>query len=154
MDTASLESAYRRIIDLASQGGFDTQPEDGWTAELLLAHVAVNDELLEATARAVLAHAPDPSYDNALAIDTEHLRKQGTLPELIDRLQTTSRQLADVANQLTDGLEDVEVPVRILDNDTVVVDQPLPIGRLLEIQAAVHLASHLSQLEELHSSGS
>jgi len=43
--------------------------------------------------------------------------------------------------------------VRIVDNGNVIVDQPMPIGRLLEIQAAVHLSNHLSQLEELRSAG-
>jgi hypothetical protein len=151
MDTSSLESAYERIIDLASQGGFDPGPAGGWNAELVLAHLAVNDELLEAAVRAVLAHAPHPSYDNARAIDTDHLRRQGTLPELIDRLQTSGRQLVDVAAQLTDGLEDTELPVRIVDDDQVVADQPWPIGRLLEVHATMHLPGHLSQLEELRS---
>ena len=149
MDTSSLESAYKQILDLAEQGEF-ADPADGWGVEMVLAHLAVNDGLLLTVARAVLAHE-ETSYDNADAIDDAALAAEGPRPALIDRLQTSSRQLIDVASQLTDGLEAVEVPVRIVDDGKVVVDQPLPIGRLLEIHGTMHLQGHLAQLEELRS---
>jgi hypothetical protein len=150
MDTAPLESVYQRILGLAEQGTF-TVPEDDWGAELVLAHLTVNDGLLIAAMRAVLAHEPEVRYDNADAVDEGNLRAQGPLSSLIDRLQTSSRQLVDVASQLTDGLEATEIDVHLLDGGEVVVDQPMPVGRLIEIHGAVHLPSHLSQLEQLRS---
>jgi hypothetical protein len=149
MDTASLESAYQSLLDVAEHGEFGAGPDDGWDAEMVLAHVTVNDDLLLAAGRAVLAHAPDVSYDNAAAVDEANLRGQGPLSALIDRLQTSGQQLCDVAAQLTGGLDEVLVPVHIVDGGQVVVDQPMPIGRLLQIHATVHLPSHLSQLEQL-----
>lgn len=149
MDTSSLESAYRQILDLAEQCEF-ADPPDGWGADMVLAHLAVNDGLLLTAARAVLARE-EASYDNADAIDDALLADQGPRAAIIDRLQTSSRQLVDVASQLTDGLDAVEVPVHIVDDGKVVVDQPLPISQLLEIHATMHLQGHLAQLQELRS---
>jgi hypothetical protein len=149
MDTSALESAYRQILDLAEQGEF-TDPDDDWGADMVLAHLTVNDDLLLAAARGVLAHE-DVAYDNAGATDDSVLGAQGPRPALIDRLQTSSRQLVDVASQLTDGLDAVEIPVKIADGGEVMVEGPMPIGRLLEIHATVHLPSHLEQLQQLRS---
>jgi hypothetical protein len=152
MDTAALESTYQRILDVAESGTFSSGSGSAaggeWGAEMVLAHLTVNDEFLIAAVRAVLAREPKP-YDNRGAIDDEVLAAQGPLAVLIDRLQTSSRQLVDVASQLTDGLEDEAIPVHIEDGGQVMVDQAMPIGRLISVHAEVHLPSHLSQLEGL-----
>ena len=150
MDTASLESTYERILDLASTCEFKAEP-DGWTAEMVLAHLTVNDDLLIEAVRDVLANKPTHHHDNAASTDDDRLAKQGTLPELIDKLRTSSRQLCDLAGQLG-PLSDTPVVVRIQDNgETVVDDQTWPIAQLLKIHSDVHLPGHLSQLEELRS---
>lgn len=150
MDTASLESTYERILDLAASGQFGPG-EDGWSAEMVLAHVTVNDDLLIEALRDVLANKPTHRYDNALSTDDGHLAQQGTLPELIDRLRTSSRQLCDLAGQLG-ALEDTPVVVHIADGGQVVVDdEQWPIGRLLQVHGEMHLPGHLSQLEGLRS---
>jgi hypothetical protein len=149
MDTASLESVYGRILDAAEHGDFAGLDGD-WGADMVLAHLAVNDGLLIAAVRSVLAGEPAP-YDNAEATNDELLRAQGPRPALIDRLQTSSRQLVDVASQLMDGLDAVEIPVHIADGGQTAVDGPMAIGRLLEIHATVHLPGHLSQLEGMRS---
>ncbi|HZQ26127.1 MAG TPA: hypothetical protein VFA94_00390 [Acidimicrobiales bacterium] len=151
MDTASLESAYRRILDLARTASFATPPAGSgeWGAELVLAHVTVNDELLLEAARAVLAGVVGAAYDNGLAVDEAHLAAQAEpgLAALVDRLQTSSHNLVDVAIQLDTERAGVVLPVHIVDGGQVMVDQPMPMGRLLDIHAEVHLPSHLSQLE-------
>jgi hypothetical protein len=147
MDTAWLESVCQRIRETAEAGGFGP-PADGWTAEMVVAHMAATTEQVVAAARAVLAHE-DAAVDNAEAVDDERLRGQGSMPELIDRFHTASRQLIDVAAQLTDGLEDVEVPIHLIDGGEVVIDGPMPIGRFVQIHAEFHLPGHLSQLEAL-----
>jgi hypothetical protein len=43
------------------------------------------------------------------------------------------------------------VPVRIVENGGVRVDQSLPWGRMVSIQARVHLPSHRDQLAGLRS---
>jgi len=151
METASLESVYERILDLAAAGPFAEPAEGGWPAELVLAHLTVNDDALIEALRAVLSNKPTHHYDNEAAVDEDNLRGQGTLPELIDKLRTSSRQLCDLAGQLGQ-LEDTPVVVRIKDDDQIVIDgETWPIGRLLHVHAEMHLPSHLSQLEGLHS---
>jgi hypothetical protein len=150
MDTASLESAYERILDLAASGEF-TRDGEGWTAELVLAHLTVNDELLIEAVRAVLANKPTHHYDNGPATDDDKLRQQGSLPEVIDKLRTSSRQLCDLASQLG-PLEDTPVVVDIADGGQTAVDnQTWPIAQLLQVHTDMHLPGHLSQLEGLRS---
>ncbi|MDQ1437545.1 MAG: hypothetical protein QOK43_1174 [Acidimicrobiaceae bacterium] len=151
MDTASLESAYERILDLAANGDFAPPAPGEWPVELVLAHLTVNDDLLTTVLRSVLANMPTPQYDNDQAVDDEHLEAQGSRAELLDRLRTSSRQLCDLAAQLG-PLDDTPVMVRIKDGDTVVVDsQPMPVARLLDVHCTMHLTAHLSQLEEMRS---
>lgn len=150
MDTASLESAYERILDVAASSTF-TAGDDGWTAEMVLAHLAVNDGLLIEAVRDVLANKPTHRYDNKAATDDAVLRPQGSLPEVIDKLRTSSRQLCDLASQLG-PLEDTPIVVNIADGGQTVVDgQAWPIAQLLQVHADMHLPGHLSQLEGLRS---
>ena len=150
MDTASLESVYERILDVATSSEF-TQRGEGWTTELVLAHLTVNDDLLIEAVRDVLANKPTHHYDNAPATDDANLRQQGSLPEVIDKLRTSSRQLCDLASQLG-PLEDTPVVVNIADGGQTVVDgQTWPIAQLLQVHADEHLPGHLSQLEGLRS---
>jgi hypothetical protein len=156
MDTAALESAYRRILDLARVGSFDppTTGSGEWGAALVLAHVTINDDLLLETARAVLAGVVGAAYDNGPAVDEANLadvvgHAGPGLAALVDRLQTSSSNLVDVAAQLDGERAGVLIPVHIADAGEVMVDQPMPVGRLLDIHTEVHLPSHLSQLESL-----
>jgi hypothetical protein len=153
MDTASLESAYRRILEGAEAGPFSDPPAGEWDAAMVLAHVTVNDDLLLEATRSVLAGLPGVSYDNGRAVDEDHLRQQAAagLASLIDRLQTSSHNLIDAVRQLDHERAAVQIPVHLADGGHVVVDQPMPIGRLLDIHAEVHLPSHLSQMEALRS---
>jgi hypothetical protein len=149
MDTASLESVCRRIVEVAEQGGFSDQPDEGgWTAEMVLAHMAATTDEVLGAARSVLAHEHG-GVDNANALDEDRLRGAGPWPALIDRFHTSSRQLIDVASQLTEGLEDTEVDIHLVDGGQVVIDGPMPIGRFIGIHADMHLPGHLSQLEQL-----
>ena len=151
MDTASLESAYERILDLAASCQF-ADPADGWSAEMVLAHLTVNDDALIGAMRDVLANKPTHYYDNHDATDDERLHGVATsLPELIDKLRTSSRQVCDLAQQLG-PLEDTPVNVTIKDGPATVVDgQMMPIGSLIEVHRDTHLPGHLSQLEGLRS---
>ena len=151
MDTASLESVYERILEVAASGQFAAPDDGSWPAELVLAHLTVNDDALIEAVRDVLANKPTHHYDNAAAVDEDNLRAQGTLPELIDKLRTSSRQLCDLAAQLG-PLEDTPVVVRIKDGDDVVIDgESWPIARLIQVHGERHLPGHLSQLEGLRS---
>jgi hypothetical protein len=150
MDTSSLESVYERILEMAASSDF-AAPAEGWPAELVLAHLAVNDDALIDALRDVLANKPTHRYDNSAAIDEERLRAQGGLAEVIDKLRTSSRQVCDLARQLG-PLEDTPVEVHIKDGDDMVIDgETWPIGRLVQVHGEMHLPGHLSQLEGLRS---
>jgi len=58
----------------------------------------------------------------------------------------------DLSGRLGDR-GDTPVPVRLQDGGDVVLDQPVPWGRFLEINGSQHVPGHLEQLRALrHSS--
>jgi hypothetical protein len=155
MDTSELEAAYRSILDLAARAAGDgSGAGDGeaWRPDDVLAHLVLNDRLLARAVRSVLDGTAQP-YDNLDAIDVTELRSLttdlGDTAGLIGGLESSSRELMDLAGRLDEGQAATPVPVRILDGDRLVVDNPLPVRSLLNIQARRHLPMHEAQLSEL-----
>jgi hypothetical protein len=155
MDTSELEAAYRSILDLAARAaGAGSGAGDGeaWRPDDVLAHLVLNDRLLARAVRSVLDGTAQP-YDNLDAIDVTELRSLttdlGDTAGLIGGLESSSRELMDLAGRLDEGQAATPVPVRILDGDRLVVDNPLPVRSLLNIQARRHLPMHEAQLSEL-----
>ena len=156
MDTSELEAAYRSVLDLAARAAGDGSPGAGdgeaWGPDDVLAHLVLNDRLLARAVRSVLDGTAQP-YDNLDAIDVTELRSLtrdlGDTAGLIGGLEASSRELMDLAGRLDEGQAATPVPVRILDGDRLVVDNPLPVRSLLNIQARRHLPMHVAQLSEL-----
>jgi hypothetical protein len=158
MDTSELEAAYRSVLDLAARGTGDgpRAPDAGggeaWRPDDVLAHLVLNDRLLARAVRSVLDGTAQP-YDNLDAIDVAELRALtrdlGDTAGLIGGLESSSRELLDLAGRLDEAQAATPVPVRILDGDQLVVDNPLPVRSLLNIQARRHLPMHHAQLSEL-----
>jgi hypothetical protein len=170
MDTSELEAAYRAVLDLAARGSGDSSPgaasgeagpgggeagpADGeaWGPDDVLAHLVLNDRLLARAVGSVLDGAAQP-YDNLDAIEVAELRSLtrdlGDTAGLIGGLESSSRELMDLAGRLDEAQAATPVPVRILDGDQLVVDNPLPVRSLLNIQARRHLPIHQAQLSEL-----
>jgi hypothetical protein len=172
MDTSELEAAYRSVLDLAARGAGPSGagpsgagaaagagPEaagsgdgEAWGPDDVLAHLVLNDRLLARAVRSVLDGTAQP-YDNLDAIDVAELRTLtedlGDTAGLIGGLEASSRELMDLAGRLDEAQGATPVPVRILDGDQLVVDNPLPVRSLLNIQARRHLPMHLAQLSEL-----
>ena len=158
MDTTDLEAAYRSVLDLAARGTGDGPgaPDAGsgeaWRPDDVLAHLVLNDRLLARAVRSVLDGTAQP-YDNLDAIDVAELRSLtrdlGDTAGLIGGLESSSRELLDLAGLLDEAQAATPVPVRILDGDQLVVDNPLPVRSLLNIQARRHLPMHEAQLREL-----
>ncbi len=162
MDTGELEAAYRAVLDLAATGP-DHPASDGagrsaagdkraWRAQDVLAHLVLNDRLLARAVRSVLEGAARP-YDNAHAIDLAELRdlgeRLGGTGGLVSALEASRRELLELAGRLDQPQGDTPLPARIVDGDQTRVDQPLPVARLLTIQARAHLPIHQRQLAEL-----
>jgi hypothetical protein len=159
MDTSELEAAYRPVLELAARaagpGQGPASPDDNakaWGPDDVLAHLIVNDRLLARAVRSVLGGAAEP-YDNLDAIELAELRELagdlGDTAALIGELEGSSRELVGLAGRLDEAQASTPVPVRILDGDQLVVDNPLPVSRLLAIQARRHLPMHQAQLSEL-----
>jgi hypothetical protein len=156
MDTSELEAAYRSVLDLAARGAGPEAAGAGdgeaWGPDDVLAHLVLNDRLLARAVRSVVDGTALP-YDNLDAIDVAGLRALtedlGDIAGLIGGLEASSRELMDLAGRLDEAQAATPVPVRILDGDQLVVDSPLPVRSLLNIQARRHLPMHKAQLSEL-----
>ena len=146
MDTTELKAAYAAFLDAARLPG---PPGDGWTPERVLAHVAVNDELLLAAAAALAAGRPAP-YDNARAVDDDHLARveaeAGSYEVLLSALRRGAEELIEVAELLDDETAATPVPTRIVDGGEIRIDRPMTLAELLRIHARLHLPGHAAQL--------
>jgi hypothetical protein len=143
--------AYADFIDELSAGGFAAPDSGGRTAERIAAQVARNHEELIEVTEAVLAGTP-ARYDNAPATDPRELARYvtayGNLRGLADRIAQTVTVLRDLAGQLG-ARAGTLVPVRVVEDGEVLVDQPLPWGKLLELDEQVYVPRHLDQLRAL-----
>lgn len=153
MDTEELESAYRRLLAVAREGGFRPPADTAtWPAELVLAHVVVTDRLLAATTAEVLAGG-SPRYDNAAASRADYLTEVGRAADDWDGLVATARQcgleLVLVARRLDEAQAATPVPTRIVDGDEVRVDTAMPWAGVLATHAEVGLPALAEQLVAL-----
>jgi hypothetical protein len=151
MDTSRLREAYEALFAEAAAGGFGPPPPGEWTAEQVVAHVAANDRLLAQATEAVLAGDPK-AYYNHEAIDVARLdalvAEHGDLTRLVELARGTSATLFSLAERLGDR-EGTPVHTYIRDGDRVMVDQPVPWGQVLELNASGHLPVHIQQLRSL-----
>jgi len=151
MDAAEIQGAYRVFVGTLRGGGF-SQPDTGWDASLIAAHVAANNDAIASVAEEIAA-AGHPSYDNAGAIDDERLREiasaAGSLDGLAGLIETSAARLARAWELLGSELGQIEVPVKIADGGQVVRDGPVPIRAFIEGNATFHLQLHLDQLRAL-----
>lgn len=150
MASGDLEAAYAPFVASLLASGFSA-PADGWTAELIAAHVARNNDLIAETAERVAA-GNDVSYDNASTVDEGELaayaRAAGGLTGLAREVERSAARLAAAALALGDRAGTL-VPVIIRDNGEIVQDGPIPIGAFADGNASFHLGLHHQQLKAL-----
>jgi uncharacterized protein len=151
MTSASLDAAYAPFIASLRAGGFRAPADGGWTAELIAAHVARNNDLIAETAMAVAAGCA-VAYDNASAVDdaalAEYARSAGGLPGLAREVERSAARLHAARTDLG-ARADTLVHVIIRDGGAVVQDGPIPIGAFIEGNASFHLNLHHEQLKAL-----
>jgi hypothetical protein len=149
IDVDALAAGYGRLLDGARSSRFSA-PRDGgeWTAERVLAHVAVNDRLLAATVAEVL-HGRAAAYDNRPATRTEYLdavaHEAGSWAGLVDELARGARVLVALAAELGD-LAGTVIHARIEDGGEVALDADVTVARLFRAQVGFHLPAHTDQL--------
>jgi hypothetical protein len=73
IDVDALEAGYGRLLDAARTGRFAApRTREEWSAERVLAHLAVNDRLMAATVAEVL-NGQAVAYDNRPATRMQYL---------------------------------------------------------------------------------
>jgi uncharacterized protein YciI len=151
MTSDSLEAAYAPFVASLLAGGFSEPAGGGWSAELIAAHIASNNDLIAQAAEQVAAGA-DVRYDNAESVDEARLASYalsaGGLAGLAGEVERSAARLAAAGQALGDKAGTL-VPVIIRDNGQIVQDGPIPIGAFVEGNASFHLDLHLRQLKEL-----
>ncbi|HXY43720.1 MAG TPA: hypothetical protein VEH29_06005 [Acidimicrobiales bacterium] len=147
----TIEAAHAPFVASLRAGSFKA-PEEGWPAELIGAHVAVNNQLIAEVAERVGA-GDHPSYDNAVAVDEAELQAfadaAGGLGELADAVERSAARLAAAHSALSEEQASTLVQAVIHDGGTVVVDRPMAVGSLCEGNAGFHLENHREQLRAL-----
>jgi hypothetical protein len=155
MDAAELRTAYDVLLAEAEAGGFGPPPPGEWTAEQVVAHVAANDELLAEATEAVIAGSPYVCYNhNSIhrpQLDALVAECEG-MSGLVERVRGSSRRLCELVERLG-ARSSMPVDTNIRDGDEIVVSEPLPWGRTIDIHGRVHLPWHTDQLRVLRPTG-
>ena len=149
MDSAEIEQAYAPFIEAVQAGGFRTPgPDEGWTAELIVAHVTLNNDHWTRAAQDVVDGAPS-AYDNETAVDArvlqDHVDTMGAAGALVQDLRRSVRDLVDVYDALG-PLRSTVIPVRIVSDGEVVRDKPAAVGDMIVGNASYHQQMHFEQL--------
>jgi len=155
IDTGPLRDAYRALLDaaaaVADSGGTTPVPPAGeWNADQILAHVAIINAATIAAASFVAAGI-NTTYDNRIALDTWTIERvialAGGNAGLRDRIRRQGDALCTLGGPaLSEAELDTLVPTLLLSNDTLLVDQPLPLRDLITGLAEVELPGHTKQL--------
>jgi hypothetical protein len=161
LDTTLLREAYDTLLGAAATVADATEPiappAGEWTADQILAHVAIVSATTISTDAAVAAGI-NPTYDNRLALDAWTLdrvsSRAGGRPGLRERIRVQGEALCALGGQmLSDAELDTLVPALLLSNDTLLVDQPMPLRDLITGLADVELPGHTQQLLALLPAG-
>jgi hypothetical protein len=140
MDTTELRKAYESVAVEYEAGGFGAPPPGEWDAGQIVGHLALNDDLLASVTSAVLDGRP-ARFDNRASL------RPGSADGSV--LRRSGARLCDLADRLTEEQAATVVPILIQDGTEIAVDQPMPWGVLLGIQASFHLPAHGEQLRAL-----
>ncbi|MET8040132.1 hypothetical protein ABZU25_04600 [Micromonospora sp. NPDC005215] len=152
MESAGLRRAYDGVFVELDEGEFGTAPEGQLSAEQIVAHLVANDELMIQATEALLAGSPFAYYELEENIHRPQLdalaAEQGGLRGLTALLHDTSDRLCGLVAQL--GLA-AETPVEthLREGFDLIVDEPLPWSRTLDLHMRVHLPKHQAQLQML-----
>jgi hypothetical protein len=155
MDTAPLQDAYRALLEaaatVADAGDTSPAPPAGeWNADQILAHVSILNATTIAAVSSVAAGA-NTTYDNRIALDTWTIERvislAGGNAGLRDRIRRQGDALCALGGPVLSEAElDTLVPTLLLSNDTLLVNQPMPLRDLIVGLADVELPGHTKQL--------
>lgn len=156
LDTVPLQDAYRALLDaaatVAETGDPSPAPPDGeWNANQILAHLSLVSAATIAAVAGIAAGA-NTTYDNRIALDAWSIQQAiahaGGNAGLRDRIRGQAAALCALAGDtvLSDAEINTLVPARLLSNDTLMVDQPMPLRDIVTGLAEAELPGHTKQL--------
>ncbi len=152
VDIDAIRAAYAQFLRVGLTGRFGAPAPGEWDAEHLFAHIVAAHATIASTALAV-AGGQRIAYDNRVSLDEENLRRiirgADDLSGLAESVRRGGEVYCTIASQLTESELNVAVPVFIVSNDTVIVDEPWSLCSLVEGIAHVHLPRHTEQLHTL-----
>lgn len=154
MQTSPVQAAYLPFADSLQAGGF-TDPETGWTAAQVGAHVSLSNEIFSDLAER-MHRGEGVSFDNSPVQDDAGLlayaEEQGDLAGLAEAVRTSAARLARAYGNLTEEERARPIPVTMWHEGQIARDQPMPLGELILGHGDYHLAMHQQQLQALRAS--
>ncbi|MFJ2832101.1 hypothetical protein ACIPC1_31840 [Streptomyces sp. NPDC087263] len=152
MDTTALRSAYDHLLDAAALPDLGEADDGGWNADQVLAHLLSVDAATAAVALGVVSGAR-PTFDNRITLDAWNLDRiiaeHAGRVDLIAHVRSQATVLCDIADQLAEAATSVLIPTLLLSNNTLVLDQPIPLAALINGLAEDHVPKHAQQLLDL-----
>ncbi|MEM9611628.1 MAG: SRPBCC domain-containing protein [Actinomycetota bacterium] len=152
-DTEPLVEAYAAFFATAEEGGFGPPTVGAWSAEEVVAHVALNDLAMTAVCQA-LVHGRPPMFGNEVCQRPEVLARWIKACGDLDGLVARGRRVATVATAAIRRLsaEQLATPVacRLLHEGQVVLEDEMPWSVIaVDTQTGRHLPAHIEQLTDL-----
>ena len=156
LDTGPLQDAYRALLDAAAivasaDDPSPASPDGEWNADQILAHVSLVSAATIAAVAGIAAGA-NTTYDNRIALNAWTLRHTIAHADgnagLRERISGQAAALCALAGgaALSDAELGTLVPARLLSNDTLLVDQPMPLRDIVTGLAEAELPGHTKQL--------
>ncbi len=154
-DLSALETAYEAFFGEAGQGDFGPPPPGHWTADEVIAHVALNDAAMISVGQG-LVHGTDLRFENLVCHDpsalTRWIKSCANRYELIERGRRVAQESVGAIRRLSPEHLATEVDCRLVHEGDVVLDAPRPWEAIaITAQAGMHLPAHTEQLTNLRS---
>ena len=131
MQASPIQAAYLPFAELLQSGGF-TDPDTGWTAGQVGAHVSLSNEIFSDLAER-MHKGEDVSFDNSPVQDDAGLlayaAEQGDLAGLAEAIRTSAGRLAQAYGNLTEEERARPIPVTMWHEGQIARDQPNAAGR-------------------------
>ncbi|GAA2565127.1 MULTISPECIES: hypothetical protein [Streptomyces] len=151
METKDLVAAYADLL-AAAESITDNSPiadADRAQVDWLLAHIALSDRALIDAARQILV-GHSAWIDNTQAMSKSEIARVLSVTnhaERVDMVRRNSRELVAVLECIPDTAAKTTVRARLVDrNGTVVFDNDLPWGEVIQLRATEHIPGHAASL--------
>jgi hypothetical protein len=153
MDTSALREAYEGLDKVAQTVDADDLPSAGeWNADQILAHIVLVNAATISAACSVTSGAV-ATYDNRLAQDVWTIERTialaGESEGLRRRIQLQAEALISIVSTLSESELSTPIPTILVSNDSLLLDDRVPLEGLIDGLASSELPGHTTQLSSL-----